>query len=1079
MKSAENIIYELVAEQKLSPEDASSLFKAIEHEEKDTCEGIAIIGMSLSLPKARNAEEFWSNLVAGKDCIDYFPENRSKDAGVDDSNTGSVSDAFLRGGYLDEVDKFDPSLFRVSPQEAKLMDPSHRIMLMKAWEAFEDAGYSLNKIKGMMTGVYIGIDHTFRSNYGEHVKHKDFFSQLGKWTSVLAGRISYLLNLHGPNMVVDTACSAGLVSVHLACKALQNGECDMALAGGVNLFLSPYKNNNLDMVQSPDSRLRAFDKEANGTVWGEGVCAYLLKPLSKALQDGDNIQAVIKGSAVNNDGASSAMTAPNADAQEQVILSAWKDAGISGDLLSYVACHGTGTVLGDPIEIKGLSQAFRKFTDRNQFCAIGSVKGNVGHSVAVSGLASLAKVILAMRHGLLPPNIHFNKPNPYISFVNSPVYVNDRLTEWDTGNAQKRAAVSSFGFSGTNCHMVIESPPLYEPSVDHKGEAILPLSAKSEKDLEQVARSYAELFRSKGKNDFHDVCFTAATGRNHYRCRLAVLASSAEEALHKLEYYLETKESLDESLFAGSHHILKQGEENQSGLTEEELALVTTKVGNKIRELTDSDNYSPELHKELCQLYIAGAEVNWDALYKGKKHRRVSVPGYPMGLTRYWIEEERLPIGFGEDSGHPLLGRLIADTAVHSTYKSILSPVEHWILTDHQLVGHSILPGTGYIEAAREACSRFLRTDKIELLDILFMAPLSCEDDESKSVFTIVTKEEGHAKFVICTELDGVWATHAEGKAVPSDAESFPIIDLDLLEKEIDTVVEVSSVKETTNISEFGPRWANYSSIKVRDQKQLISIQLPEKLKADQELYFIHPAMLDNAVNLFIRLSDQDYYLPFSYKRMRIYGRMPERFYSYVQSRRGMDGKRETLTFDIDLAGPDGVVFMRIEGYTIKKVHSKDFILGRKDLFYGLGWKRREFAENADTWRNSKVLVLGGEDQRILELCAQLKDQGAAVTLAELGATFSRIAEDQYQIGATEADYIRLLDELQGRQLTHVIHLASLGGPETPARRQELEDMQTLGIYSLTRLVRALAIRGLAPEVLIGTDYAAEVTGAE
>ncbi|OYP02672.1 hypothetical protein CG709_10570, partial [Lachnotalea glycerini] len=312
------------------------------------------------------------------------------------------------------------------------------------------------------TGGFVGMDHTakIKITYLNLVEEVDLLAATGSWTGMLASRLSYLFNLNGPSEVIDTACSSGLVCVHEACKALKNGECDMAIAGGINLILNPSVDGILDSIQSGDISIRSFDRYANGTVWGEGVASVVLKTLDKAIEDRDNIYAVIKGSAVNNDGASNGITAPNALAQEDVITKAWKAANIDPRTISYIESHGTGTLLGDPIEIKGITNAFKRYTEDKQFCAIGCVKPNIGHTVAASGIAALIKVVLSMKNNVIPATINFDEPNKFINFCESPLYVNDRARSWEKAEQPRRAGIDAFGFSGTNCHVVIEEAPI-------------------------------------------------------------------------------------------------------------------------------------------------------------------------------------------------------------------------------------------------------------------------------------------------------------------------------------------------------------------------------------------------------------------------------------------------------------------------------------------------------------------------------------------------------------------------------------------------------------------------------------------
>ncbi|MFC6650085.1 beta-ketoacyl synthase N-terminal-like domain-containing protein [Paenibacillus rhizoplanae] len=446
------------------------------------------------------------------------------------------------GGYLDEVDVFDYSFFHLSPKEANLMDPNQRMFLQTAWTAIEDAGYGGGRLAGSSTGVYVG----FGSDMGE--EYKRLIAELspaslnasipGNIHSMIASRIAYLLDLKGPSMLVDTACSSSLVAVHLACRALRQGECDFALAGGIKLSLLPVKQGSGGGlgVGSSDDRTRTFDEHSDGTGGGEGVVAILLKPLKQAVRDRDHIYALVKGSAVNNDGTSAGITSPNSLAQEDVLARAWADAGIHPERLEYIEAHGTGTKLGDPVEIEGLRNAFGRYTSRKQFCGIGSLKTNVGHLDHCAGIAGFLKAVLSLKHSELPASLHFTAPNARISFPDSPVYVNERLRVWESGGGPRLCGVSSFGLSGTNCHVVLEEAPHAADTVlnaaepDDTGElALFSLSARSEAALSAYLGAYQSYLHEENRYTLRDLCYTANTGRGHYACRAAVLCSSREE----------------------------------------------------------------------------------------------------------------------------------------------------------------------------------------------------------------------------------------------------------------------------------------------------------------------------------------------------------------------------------------------------------------------------------------------------------------------------------------------------------------------------------------------------------------------
>ncbi|MBR6826283.1 MAG: KR domain-containing protein [Oscillospiraceae bacterium] len=423
-------------------------------------DAIAIIGLSAMAGHAQNAQELWEALCRGDHFVRPFPEGRKEDADAFVRYLGLEPYEYAEQSYLDRIDEFSPSFFHIPPKDAALLDPAQRLFLMTAWRALQDGGFTKEKLSGSDTGVYVGYttsEHQYSTILSKSNPEYGDRALSGTVNSIIASRLSYFLNLRGPAVMVDTACSSSLVAVHLACNAIRSGECSMAVAGGVKYTLIPERAGDSGelTVNSRDGHTRTFDKDSDGTNGGEGVAAVILKPLSMARRDGDRVYAVIKGSAINQDGASVGITAPNAAAQEAVILKAWEAAGIDPEHISYIEAHGTATKLGDPVEISGIREAFGKYTDRKQFCAIGSLKTNMGHLDSAAGIMGLVKCVLALWHKMLPPHLHFTAPNARINFMDSPLYINDRLQDWQS-EYPRTCGVSSFGMSGTNCHVVLQ-----------------------------------------------------------------------------------------------------------------------------------------------------------------------------------------------------------------------------------------------------------------------------------------------------------------------------------------------------------------------------------------------------------------------------------------------------------------------------------------------------------------------------------------------------------------------------------------------------------------------------------------------
>jgi len=510
--------------------------------------GIAIIGMAGRFPGARNVDEFWRNLQEGVESIRPFTADELAASGVDEETLAKPS--FVNAGaIMPEADAFDASFFGITSREAEIMDPQHRVLLETAWEALEDAGYDPERYGGSI-GIYAGVGPNtyFQKNLATR---PELLQMLGRYAVMMAGekeyavtRVSFKLNLTGPSVSVNTACSTSGVAIHIACQSLLNQECDMALAGGGRIGV-PLTGGYLyeeGGIPSPDGHCRAFDAQARGTVSGSGVALVVLKRVADAIRDGDRIHAVIIGSAVNNDGARKVgFTAPSIQGQARVISEALAVANVDPESIGYVEAHGTGTSLGDPIEIAALTEAYRKWTDKKGYCPIGSVKTNIGHLDAGAGVAGVIKAALALEHEQIPPSLNFENPNPEIDFANSPFYVNSKLSPWPAspvraaGAAPRRAAVSSFGLGGTNAHIILEEAPPVAPGGPGRAHQLLLLSAKSDAALAQATQSLAEHLRRHPSVSLADVAYTLQAGRRAFEKRRMLVCQDVGEALAALD----------------------------------------------------------------------------------------------------------------------------------------------------------------------------------------------------------------------------------------------------------------------------------------------------------------------------------------------------------------------------------------------------------------------------------------------------------------------------------------------------------------------------------------------------------------
>ena len=508
----------------------------------DHVEKVAIIGLAGRFSGARTVDELWQRLRNGEELISAYTDDELRARGVSLAELSHPT-YVKAGSILEDVDMFDASFFGISPREAKLTNPQHRLFLESAWEAMESAGYDPGQFDGSV-GVFAGASmtsylHDFPSASGRLDPVEGLQKTIGNNRDYLATAVSYRLDLKGPSYTIQTACSTSLVTVHIACENLLTYQCDMALAGGVSVHLPQglgYRYQD-GMTLSPDGRCRAFDAGGKGTVWGQGLGIVVVKRLSEALRDGDTIHAVIRGSAVNNDGGRRVgYAAPSIDGQADVIAAALELGDVKPQTIQYVEAHGTGTPLGDPIEIAALSKVFRASTQRNNFCAIGSVKTNMGHLDTAAGVAGLIKTVLALKHREIPPSLHFQDPNPNIDFDNSPFFVNDRLRSWPHGDTPRRAGVSSFGIGGTNAHVVLEEAPTVEPEAKAtRSHQLLILSAKTRASLDALTANVCAHLKQHRSIDLSNVAYTLQVGRRYFDQRRMLVCRDVDDAILSLE----------------------------------------------------------------------------------------------------------------------------------------------------------------------------------------------------------------------------------------------------------------------------------------------------------------------------------------------------------------------------------------------------------------------------------------------------------------------------------------------------------------------------------------------------------------
>ncbi|MGV9970169.1 SDR family NAD(P)-dependent oxidoreductase [Nocardia beijingensis] len=569
----------------------------------DYADAIAIVGMGCRYPGGvRGPADLWRVLATGTDAVTEVPPHRWDVEAFYDPNPDADGKTYTRwGGFVDGVEDFDAGFFDISVGEARMLDPQQRLLLETAWEALEHAGYPASRLEGSRTGVFVGV---MSNDYAERMARADVAPDAwfgtGNLSSVASGRLSYFLGAQGPSLTIDTACSSSLVTVHTAVRSLRSGECDLALAGGATVVLTPSLDIYFARARglAADGRCKSFDARADGVVWSDGAGMLVLKRLADARRDGDRILGLVRGSAVNSDGRSQGLSAPNGPAQERVIRAALADAAVEAQDIDYVETHGTGTALGDPIEVNALAAALGQGRTETTPLWIGSVKSNLGHTQAAAGIANIIKVIESMRHERIPASLHFRSGNPHIDWDSVAIRVVAEERPWRRSHRPRRAGVSAFGISGTNAHVVIEEPPQVSEAGSGRdaGPHLLVLSAKSTDALRELAGRYRDLLVARPETALVDLCASAAVGRTHFAERVAICFDTAAQLRAALENIA-------------------------SGVT----------ASKSVVEISNGSI-------DLARRYVEGAEIDWAAAYSDRRWRHVDLPTYPFQRKRHWLD---------------------------------------------------------------------------------------------------------------------------------------------------------------------------------------------------------------------------------------------------------------------------------------------------------------------------------------------------------------------------------------------------------------------------------------------------------
>ncbi|WP_088833756.1 SDR family NAD(P)-dependent oxidoreductase [Paenibacillus tyrfis] len=946
---------------------------------------IAIVGLAGRYPGADDVNSFWNNLKQGRSSVGEIPQERWNWQDYFDPEKGKAGTMYTRwGAFLKDIDKFDPLFFQISPAEAEKMDPQERLFLETVYASIEDAGYTTGTLaESGKVGVFAGIMNAF------YPTGANFWS--------LANRVSYLFNFQGPSINVDTACSSSLTAIHLALESLYSGTSDCAIAGGVNLISDPahyLRLSAMTMLSATDA-CKAFGDGADGFVDGEGVGAILLKPLHKAIADGDHIYGVIKGSMVNAGGKTNGYTVPNPNAQSRVIADALQRAGVHPRTVSYLEAHGTGTSLGDPIEITGLTKAFEKGTEDKQFCAIGSAKSNIGHCESASGIAGVTKVLLQMMHGQIAPTLHAKTLNPNINFGKTPFVVQQELGEWPRPVLEldgvrreypRIAGISSFGAGGSNAHLVIEE---YIPSGARqtKGTApeqpvIVVLSAKNEERLQEKSRQLLA-FVAEGRitdADLVDTAYTLQVGREKMEERMALVVRSLQELTDRLEAYVQGQENIA-GLYRGQ---VRRGKDKPS-------------LGHLVSEA--SDLMQNRQHDKLAEFWVLGGSIDWNELYQTLP-QRISLPTYPFSKERYWMSKEEGTAGSGRRSSHamntalhPLLHRNTSDLTEQRFTSTFTG--EEFFLADHVVQGQRMLPGVAYLEMAREAVELAAASlkdgrDGLRLKHVIWASPLLLGEQPLDVHLSLFPEADGEIGFEVYREEEAGQepVIHSQGRAVWKSFEAMPSLDLKTLQSQCSLkTLDASafySMFESLGI-DHGPAHRGVERVHLGTDRALARLVLPASVEQESS-FVLHPSLMDSALQVTLALLSDGAdikrpALPFALEEVDILGSCTDEMWVLVRRSAGSRPGDKVQKFDLDLCAAEGDVRVRIKGYSARQL---DDGRGREGTLMLLpNWKEQPVGEPAQQPSYSQRLVLlcdmeaDVHDARCITLRSETSDPAA------------------------------------------------------------------------------------------------------
>jgi acyl transferase domain-containing protein/acyl carrier protein len=1022
------------------------LQRDVREEKKEEGLDIAIIGVSGRYPGATNIQEFWRNLRDGKDCITEIPKDRWDHSLYYDEDKNKAGKTYSKwGGFLDGVDQFDPLFFNISPREAEMMDPQERLFLECVFATLEDAGYTrevLRQYKGFgldgNVGVYVGVMYEEYQLYGAQQTIQGRPIALAGNPSSIANRVSYFCNFHGPSMAVDTMCSSSLTAMHLACQSLERGECEIAIAGGVNVSIHPNKYLLLGQGKfvSSKGRCESFGEGGDGYVPGEGVGAVLLKPLSKAIADGDHIYGIIKGTAINHGGKTNGYTVPNPNAQSGVIRQAFKESGIHPRTISYVEAHGTGTSLGDPIEVAGLNKSFQEYTTDKQFCAIGSAKSNIGHCESAAGIAGITKILLQLKYHQLVPSLHSKAQNPGIDFSNTPFIVQQELTEWkrpvvDGQEFPRRAGISSFGAGGSNAHILIEeyiSEGEKQPLIliNNQNPAIIVLSAKNEEQLKEQVQRLLVAIQEEELSDLNlaDMSYTLQVGREAMEERLAVIVESITELVEKLKGFIKGQDDV-KGLYRGQ---VKPNKEALAVFAADEDMVMTIQAWIDKRKFV-----------KLLDLWVKGLIFDWNKLYRERKPYRISLPAYPFSKKRYWVPEIKTQSVSsiakkleGVAMLHPLLHQNTSDLS-EQRFSSTFTGHESFF-ENHVVKGQRILSGIAYLEMARAAVEQaagFWRGENTGILlkNMIWTRPIVVGEQPVQVHIGLFPKDSSEITYEIYSQSEAADAECeicSQGSIMLSTVAEVTILDIEALQAECSQNV-LSSTQcyeafEKMGIS-YGSGHQGIKKVYVGSGQVLAKLALPSSVSDTKKQFVLHPSLIDSALQASIGFmfgtNDPKLIWPTALQELEIIEDCTSLMWALLRYSDDSKGEDSIQKLDIDLCDEQGKVCVRMKGMEMQESTEVVFKTSaeakpqndqnttRQEAFeimtFEESWQEKALSNSAPFQIRTMVCFLSNpKNQQAIVEAMQMFDQQTKVVFISQSTTYQRQSQGIYSLSRSE-----------------------------------------------------------------------------